>query len=212
MQYPVERTSQFHCELCEEMDILCQRLCLCVITLDGISGSQESPMLSDRKEVRAVTGYSSLSISTFMPEPGCLNMGQTPVVLCTVQTQKASPVAEQHTSISTGLLIDTAPKVVRKSSAAKEALQKMGEASTQGHPVDSGVNLGTFLSTTLSCPHKEPTAILNNSYKEGSIKAGSLPVSPCPSSSWTLRHFSISQIMQFLSLQWVINIDIPINK
>lgn len=103
MQYPVARISQFRCAVCEEMDNLCQRRCLCIITLDVIFRSQGSPMLSDIKGVRAVLGYSSSFIPAFMPEPGCLTMDQSPVMLSTVQTQKVSPVAEQHTSMSTGL-------------------------------------------------------------------------------------------------------------
>lgn len=126
MQYPVARISHFHCALYEGIDNLCQRRCLCVITLDVIFRSQGSPMFPDIKGVRAVLGYSSLFIPAFLPEPGCLTMDQSPVVLSTVQTQKVSPVREQRTSMSTGLLVGIAPKAVQKSSAAKKALQKMG--------------------------------------------------------------------------------------
>lgn len=117
-----------------------------MITLDIIFRSQGSPMLSAIKGVREVLGCSSLFIPAFMPEPGCFTMDQSPVVLNAVQTQKVSPVAEQQTSMSTGLLIGTAPKAVQRSSAAKEALQKTGESSAGGHPAESGIKLGSFLS------------------------------------------------------------------
>lgn len=50
-QHPVARISQLNCVLCEETDISCQRRCLCVIILDVILRSQESPMLSVIKGV-----------------------------------------------------------------------------------------------------------------------------------------------------------------
>lgn len=78
-------------------------------------------MLSGIKGVRAVLGYSSLFVPALMPEPGCLTMDQSPVVLSAEQTQKASPVAEQHTNMSTGHYSKPAPEeLCRKRGFAKK--------------------------------------------------------------------------------------------
>lgn len=212
MQYPVAKISQFHCALCEETDNSCQRQCLCIITLDVIFGSQRSPMLSDIKGVWAVLGSSSPFTPAFMPEPGCLSVDQNPVALKHRVNTKSFSCSRTTYQDVYGASHQPCSNSVQSCSAAKEALQKMRESSAQGHPTKSGINLGSFLSAGFPCPRKETTAILNDPYEEGSIKAGSPPVSPCPSSSCTLRHISISQSMKFLSLGWVINIDIPINK
>lgn len=98
--------------------------------------------------------YSCLCAKAWM-----LNVDQSPVCAEHCGNTKASPVAKQDTSMSTGLLIGTAPKAAQRSSAAKAALQKLGQSSAQGHP---GINLGAFLSSNLPCPHKDTRAILNN--------------------------------------------------
>lgn len=173
IQHPMARISQLNCVLCEEIDILCQRQCLCVIIPDVILRSQGSPMLSVIKGVWAVLRSSSLFVPALMPELGCLIMDQSPVVLIAEQTQMVCPVAEKQGSISKGLHINAAQNAVRNVLQQQKDLQEMQESSAQCHPAESVINLVTFLFTHL-LTHKKITDKLNNHYEPVSIKDGSL--------------------------------------